>query len=53
MTILEKQNLLMNDIIDNMLAPQNVDVIRYAIEMYVGGFLVSEIDDEIKARDLI
>jgi len=52
MTILDKQLLVHNDIMERMMSPENVELIAFAVEMYVGAFFESELDEEIEARQL-
>lgn len=48
----DMQNILLNDIMDNMLDPQNVDTIREAVRTYLDIFENDELLNEINEKGL-
>lgn len=48
----EMQSVILDDAMDNMLAPQNVDLFREALRTYLENFNNDELEAELKERGL-
>ena len=48
----DMQNAILNDVMDNMLAPENVDTIREAVRTYLENYFNDELKTELKDRRL-
>ena len=48
----DMQNAILNDVMDNMLAPENVDTIREAMRTYLENYFNDDLETELKERGL-
>jgi hypothetical protein len=46
------QDAILNDVMDNMLSPENVDLIREAVRTYLENYFNDELEAEFNERGL-